>query len=195
MLAAYWPTLCSMARTMASRMGRSVRAEDLAAAIAPTMLRRLAGYDASRAAPGTYMYLLAYSCLRTERKRVNIRRARGVLSLDAAYGGGQGGDDRREPNSLGQTLASPDGDPLAAAILAEELRGLAKLLRLAGPRRRLALQMRYLEGRQYGEIGDLYGCSRQRAKQLCAEGLARIRTALATRRHRQINRCLKGPAA
>jgi RNA polymerase sigma factor (sigma-70 family) len=45
-------------------------------------------------------------------------------------------------------------------------------------RQRRAIQMRYIGGLEFEEIGDRLGVTRQRAKQLCNEGISRLRQIL-----------------
>ena len=176
-LAQTWNLVRGLARSYAQRLGPHVRGEDLAAAAAPAILRRLANYDPARGAPTTFVHVIAMSVFRDEvRSRLSRARwlpTRSLAGLDA---------------ELLPATKNENGDPVAAAIRGERVARLHHLLALATPRQRQALTLRYLGGRTIRETAAAMAVSHQQISHLCIRGIRRIRCrglARKPRRHHQ----------
>jgi len=87
--------------------------------------------------------------------------------------------DTRRQETLGDTMPSATESP-ADALLKEEVRALLDKARGALPAREARiLHMRFYQDKTYQAIGEVYGVSRERIRQLVVEGLQLMRRELA----------------
>lgn len=128
------------------------------------------GFDSGR---GFQFSTYATRCIRGRILRGLMREHRalppGLLSLDAAWPGRDGGDAR----ALGDALPDPKGEAAMAAVREREAFG----GRLAGlrPRERRVLLALYGDGRTLQDVGNELGVSRAMASTLKRRGEARLR--------------------
>jgi RNA polymerase sigma factor (sigma-70 family) len=93
------------------------------------------------------------------------------ISLNLVAGNPYSESDHPDGEEIGDLIPDPSAPIEAQAEVGHVLSHLDRL-----PfRQRRALQMRFIGGFELEEIGDRLGVTRQRAKQLCNEGISRLR--------------------